>query len=92
MILATSLIVVGQIWIVNQSLSMSIECKIKGNDFWESLCEQEQPEFAMIEFSDATTNPKTVMIKLADASITFPTVSATIGLNHLACVAEALLW
>ncbi len=46
----------------------------------------------MVEFSYATSDPKTVMVKLANASITLPTVTATIRLNHLASVTEASLW
>ena len=45
----------------------------------------------MVKFADAASNPETVVIKLADASIAVPAMSTPVGLYDETCFAEAPL-
>ena len=45
----------------------------------------------MVKFADAASNPETMVIKLADASVAVPAVPTPIGLYDETCFAEAPL-
>lgn len=46
----------------------------------------------MVQFPDAATYPKTMVVKLSHTSLTLVTVSSSIRHQKLALVAESLGW
>ena len=70
---------------------MAIEGEVECDQFWQGLEEKEQPEFAMVQLSDAATHPEAVMVKFAYAAVALPTMSTSEGLDHLTGLTEALL-
>ena len=86
----TSLYIICSIRIVDRGLSMSSVGDFECHNLREGLEEEEKPELSMVEFSYTAANPETVMVKLSDALITVPAVSAAERLHDLADLAEAL--
>ncbi len=60
--------------------------------FEPGLEKEHQPKFTMVQFPDAATYPKTMVVKLAHTSLTLVTVSSSIRHQKLALVAESLGW
>ena len=80
------------IWIVELYFITSVlrypDCK----QLLPCLEEEEQEEFPVIKFTNAAADPEAMVIKLPDASITLPTVPASIWLLEVTDVAESLRW
>ena len=87
----TSLNVVCTVRVIDISLCVAVPSKRQSNYFWQSLREQKQPESTMVQLSNIATDSEAMMVKFPDTSITLPTVTTSIRLHNLACVAETFL-
>jgi len=77
---------------VQFSESVSTICHQVNNALLPSLEEQHQPEFAVIKFAHAATNPKAVVVKLANTPLALTAVSRSKRHKLLASLTKTLSW
>ena len=67
---------------------MSVNSDRQRENFRHRLEKQKEPKLAVVQLSDTTSYPETVMVKLADTAIALPTMSTAVGLYNLARFAK----
>ena len=68
---------------------MTIACDSKKDHLDPCFRKQEQPELAMIELTDASAYPETMVVKLTDASTALVAVATAVGLLDITNVTES---